>query len=65
VITVLAVLKSGGAFVPLDPGYPSERLQYMIGAAKIPIVITDGAAPDRCGWRAGCIYAANNSENSQ
>jgi len=46
VIAVLAVLKSGGAYVPLDPGYPAERLQYMIEAAKIPIVITDGAAPD-------------------
>jgi amino acid adenylation domain-containing protein len=29
IIAVLAVLKSGGAYVPIDPAYPQERIDYM------------------------------------
>ncbi len=29
VISILAVLKSGGAYVPIDPAYPAERIEYM------------------------------------
>ena len=38
VIALLAILKAGAAYLPLDPGYPAERLAYMIedsGAAAI------------------------------
>ncbi|AWM17149.1 non-ribosomal peptide synthetase [Bacillus inaquosorum] len=37
-IAVLAVLKAGGAYLPLDPAYPKERLSYMLkdsGAALL------------------------------
>ncbi len=40
VIAVLAVLKAGGAYVPLDPSYPQERLSYMIGNARMPVLLT-------------------------
>src|SRR5262249_58096735 len=30
VVSMLAVLKAGGSYVPLDPGYPAERLDYML-----------------------------------
>jgi amino acid adenylation domain-containing protein/thioester reductase-like protein len=39
-IAVLGVLKSGAAYVPLDPNYPPERLNYMIEDAKIKILLT-------------------------
>ncbi|WP_298516668.1 non-ribosomal peptide synthetase [uncultured Kordia sp.] len=29
IITILAVLKTGGAYVPIDPNYPQERIQYI------------------------------------
>ncbi|AXG70723.1 tyrocidine synthase 3 [Kordia sp. SMS9] len=29
IITILAVLKTGGAYVPIDPSYPQERIQYI------------------------------------
>jgi amino acid adenylation domain-containing protein len=37
---VLAVLKTGAAYVPLDPAYPPARLDYMLSDAGAPIVLT-------------------------
>ncbi|MEL6560503.1 MAG: amino acid adenylation domain-containing protein [Bacteroidota bacterium] len=42
-IAVLGILKSGGAYVPIDPAYPSERINYMIADASINILLTDSA----------------------
>lgn len=39
-IGIYGILKAGGAYVPIDPIYPQERLQYMLGAAKIRILLT-------------------------
>jgi aspartate racemase len=41
IIALLAVLKAGGACVPLDPQYPRERLEYMLEDAQASIVIAD------------------------
>ena len=39
-VTLLAVLKAGGACVPLDPAYPKERLAYMLEDSQTPLVLT-------------------------
>jgi amino acid adenylation domain-containing protein len=39
-IAVLAVLKTGAAYVPLDPAYPGERLSYMLGDARPRVLVT-------------------------
>lgn len=39
-VACLAVLKAGGAFLPLDPGYPSDRLQYMVADSNAALVIS-------------------------
>jgi amino acid adenylation domain-containing protein len=44
---VLAILKCGAAFVPLDPDFPQERLSYMISDAHIRILVTDEAVSGR------------------
>ncbi len=41
VIAILAVLKAGGAYLPLDPSYPRERLSGMLADAGVQIVITE------------------------
>jgi amino acid adenylation domain-containing protein len=41
VIVLLAVLKVGGTYVPLDAGYPRERLAFMARDARIRIVVTE------------------------
>jgi amino acid adenylation domain-containing protein len=40
VIALLAVLKAGGAYLPLDPGYPGQRLAFMLSDAAVPVVLT-------------------------
>ncbi|WP_329307359.1 amino acid adenylation domain-containing protein [Streptomyces sp. NBC_01260] len=44
VITVLAVLKSGGVYVPLDPRQPEERLSWILGNTEATLLVTDRAA---------------------
>jgi amino acid adenylation domain-containing protein len=44
VISWLAVAKSGAAFLTVDPGYPAERIAYMLGDARPDLVITTMAA---------------------
>ena len=39
-VAILGVLKAGGGYVPLDPNYPQERLQFMITDARLRLVIT-------------------------
>jgi amino acid adenylation domain-containing protein len=40
VAAVLGVLKAGGAYLPLDPGHPAERLAYILEDAAVPVLIT-------------------------
>ncbi|HWS88663.1 MAG TPA: amino acid adenylation domain-containing protein, partial [Pyrinomonadaceae bacterium] len=40
VVAMLAVLKAGGCYVPLDPQYPLERLSLMLTDSGAPVVLT-------------------------
>ncbi len=41
VVALLAVAKSGAAYVPLDPQYPRERLAFMVSDAQLLCVVTE------------------------
>ena len=41
VIALLGVWKAGGAFLPLDPAYPRERLSFMMRDAGVKLLLTD------------------------
>ncbi|OLZ45011.1 hypothetical protein BS329_35255 [Amycolatopsis coloradensis] len=47
VVALLAVLRTGAAFVPIDPGYPAERIAYMLRDSGTVAVVTDAAALGR------------------
>jgi amino acid adenylation domain-containing protein len=40
VIGILGILKAGGAFVPLDPNYPTERIAYILSDIHSDLIIT-------------------------
>ncbi len=44
VAAVLATLRCGAAYVPLDPAYPRERLQFMAGDAELAALVVDRAS---------------------
>ncbi len=39
-IGLLAVLKAGGTYVPLDPDFPKERIEFMIQDTRMPVILT-------------------------
>ncbi len=39
VVGLLGILRTGGAYLPLDPDYPAERLGWMIADARVPVLL--------------------------
>ncbi len=50
-VALLAVLKAGGAYIPLDPAYPPDRLAFMLDDSRALVLITEqrlrGSPPER------------------
>src|ERR1700688_1470117 len=42
-VAALAILKAGGAYLPLDTKTPKRRLQMMLDAAQVPVVLTNSS----------------------
>src|SRR5579859_3656721 len=40
IIGLLAILKAGGAFVPLDPAHPRERLDFILQDSRVMVLLT-------------------------
>lgn len=40
IVTAMAILKAGAAYVPLDPAYPADRLSFMLEDTGAPLVLT-------------------------
>jgi non-ribosomal peptide synthetase component F len=47
VVAILAVLKAGCAYVPIDPSYPSERVRYLLADSGAHIAVCDAASEAR------------------
>jgi amino acid adenylation domain-containing protein/FkbH-like protein len=47
VVGILAVLKAGGGYVPLDPNYPAERLAHVLRDSRPVVVLTQSHLKDR------------------
>jgi amino acid adenylation domain-containing protein/non-ribosomal peptide synthase protein (TIGR01720 family) len=49
VVALLAILKAGAAYVPLDPEYPTDRLAFMIADSDASVLLTEQRMLDRLG----------------
>lgn len=62
VVAVLATMKAHGCYVPLDPGYPEDRLRYMMGDTRPAVVLTHDRLreklPETAGAHVLCLDSA-------
>ncbi|MFI1195236.1 amino acid adenylation domain-containing protein [Micromonospora sp. NPDC020750] len=47
VVAVLGTLLAGGAWVPLDPSYPTDRLSYMLADSGVDLIVAEAHTMDR------------------
>jgi len=43
VVGLVAIIKAGAAYVPIDPEYPADRISYMLGDSGVSILLTQDA----------------------
>ncbi|MCO7189533.1 MULTISPECIES: non-ribosomal peptide synthetase [unclassified Pseudoalteromonas] len=60
VVTLLAILKAGAAYVPIDPDYPKDRIDYIIGDVDSRWLICDSVTEARF---AGCAQSMINIDD--
>ena len=57
VAAMLAVLRAGGVYLPLDPTYPDERLRFMLEDSGARLVLASSELAGRLPWFAGPVLA--------
>jgi amino acid adenylation domain-containing protein len=41
IVALLAILKAGGTYVPMDPALPRERLDFLVADSGVPVLVTE------------------------
>ncbi len=62
IVAVLGVLKAGGAYLPLDPAYPRERLAYMMNDAQVSVLLTQESLKSRIAKESVNVVYLNGNE---
>ena len=65
VIAALAVMKSGGAYLPIDPKQPRERLAFMLTDAEATAVIADPSMADELARLAPNLIDISDRDSNQ
>ncbi|MEH7657439.1 amino acid adenylation domain-containing protein, partial [Bacillus velezensis] len=60
VISLLAVLKAGGVYVPIDPLYPYERINYIKSDANVRIMLTQHHIYESSNWQDSDILCVDS-----
>ncbi|MFB6364151.1 amino acid adenylation domain-containing protein [Paenibacillus elgii] len=57
IAAMIAVLRAGGAYLPIDPDYPAERIAYMLNDSRVPFLMTKGGIGQTvAGWKGEVIF---------
>jgi amino acid adenylation domain-containing protein len=49
IVSVLAVMKAGGTYLPLDPAFPRQRLAFMVDDSALTLVVSETEHAEGCG----------------
>ncbi len=55
IVGILGTLKAGGAYLPIDPGYPKERIQYMLEDSSVSALLTRKHLRDKMDFNGNII----------
>ncbi|MBF6481229.1 non-ribosomal peptide synthetase, partial [Nocardia cyriacigeorgica] len=55
VVALLAVVKAGGGYLPIDPAYPADRIEYVLDDARPVCAITSATTELARGWFGGPV----------
>lgn len=64
VVGLYATLKAGGAYLPLDPGYPRDRIEFMLQDAAAPVLLTQEKFLDRVPEFGGTVISVDSEWTS-
>ncbi|PGV75242.1 non-ribosomal peptide synthetase [Bacillus cereus] len=62
IVGILGILKSGGAYVPIDPEYPKERIEYILKDSNVNILLTQNSLLENVQYK-GSVLNLNEEEN--
>lgn len=62
IVALLATLKAGAAYVPIDPSYPKERIAYMASDAGVALVLTQSARRSELSGATDAVLAIDDPE---
>lgn len=55
IVAVVGILASGSAYVPIDPGLPQERREYLLKNSEVDIVLTQSWLNEQISWPEGVV----------
>ena len=62
VVALLGILQAGGAYLPLDPDYPAERLAFMLADARPVLLLTQASLRARFPTYSGPMWCLDTDE---
>ena len=64
VVGLLAVLKAGGAYLPMDPAYPRDRLAWMLADSAAPVLLTQRALLEKLPEHAATVICLDDPDKA-
>jgi len=63
IVGILGILKAGAAYVPIDPGYPTEWANFIVADTKIPVLVTQEKLLERVAGQLKTICLDANTDD--
>lgn len=64
VVAMLGVIKAGGAYIPIDPSYPRERIRYILNDSHLSILLTQGNLTSHLSDQPAQVYYLDNGRET-